>query len=72
MIICLCDGVSDRQIQRAIDDGATTIPEFMSRRIGTGCGSCHGMILQMLRASQAASAAPVASASTSEILSATA
>ena len=42
MLVCHCNGVSDRKIRRAIRDGATT-PGEIARSCGAGstCGGCH-------------------------------
>jgi bacterioferritin-associated ferredoxin len=41
MLLCLCHGVSDRRIRRAVRDGATTVGALArATRAGTGCGSC--------------------------------
>jgi bacterioferritin-associated ferredoxin len=49
MIVCICRRVSDRQIQHAIDDGARSVEEVGAAcRAGTGCGSCHEAIADMI------------------------
>ncbi len=49
MIICVCTGASDRDVRRAVDAGAGSIAELSeSCRAGDGCGSCHGMLREML------------------------
>jgi len=41
MYICLCHGVTDTQIESAIDDGATTMKELTSElKVGSQCGKC--------------------------------
>ena len=41
MYVCLCQGVTDRDIRQTIDEGATTVEEIMyCTRAGTRCGSC--------------------------------
>ena len=41
MIVCLCRGVPDQTVQRAISSGATTV-EALARACGAGtdCGAC--------------------------------
>lgn len=41
MYICICNGVTDREIREAISRGARRL-EDLSRELGvaTGCGSC--------------------------------
>ncbi|MEZ4446748.1 MAG: (2Fe-2S)-binding protein [Polyangiaceae bacterium] len=41
MIVCLCKGVSDRDIARAIDEGASSLADIAAcTGAGTGCGRC--------------------------------
>ena len=41
MYICLCHGVTDTQIESAIDDGATTMKELTNElKVGSQCGKC--------------------------------
>lgn len=48
-MVCLCHGVSDRKVRRAIDDGAATIVEVGERcGAGAGCGGCHPTIDALL------------------------
>jgi bacterioferritin-associated ferredoxin len=60
VIICICRGKSERDIQRAIDDGADSIHDLQRCGIGDQCGSCHDSIRGMLARSIAADAARVA------------
>lgn len=53
MIICLCEGVSDREIALAVKTGATTLEQVaQSCRAGTSCGSCHDQIVKIIEASK--------------------
>jgi len=49
MLVCLCQGVSDKHVRRAIADGATTRRE-VTRACGAGgaCGGCHLTIAEMI------------------------
>lgn len=49
MIICICHGVSDRQIHQAIREGACSLEEI-SRCNGAGsdCGSCIKKLRKMV------------------------
>lgn len=58
MIVCVCRGKSDRDVQKAIDNGATTIRDLQRCGIGTECGSCHNSLRMMLAEAAAAAAAP--------------
>lgn len=56
MVVCLCQGISDRLVRRAIADGATSRRD-VTRACGAGgaCGGCHREIVAMLRQGGAAS-----------------
>ena len=48
-MVCLCRGVSERTVAKAIDRGATTIAEVgMACGAGTGCGVCRATIADMI------------------------
>lgn len=49
MIVCLCHGVSERTLEKVIDDGATSL-KAVERKCGAGgdCGSCHFQIAKMI------------------------
>jgi bacterioferritin-associated ferredoxin len=50
MYVCLCMGVSDREIRRAIRDGACSTPEVMAcTGAGTRCGSCRPSIVELVK-----------------------
>jgi bacterioferritin-associated ferredoxin len=54
MILCLCQGVSERRVQTAIRGGACTRKEVTnSCRAGDGCGGCHGSIRELLAEAKA-------------------
>ena len=41
MILCLCEGVSDRALRDAVRGGACTVSHLARRTgAGTNCGSC--------------------------------
>lgn len=58
MIICICRGASDKQIDRAIDAGAGSLRDLQRCGIGDQCGSCHNALRGMLARAAAASAQP--------------
>jgi len=63
MIVCVCEGVSDREIRASIQQGATSVNELGRRcKVGLDCGRCREMIRGMLgdRAHGRASDAPCA------------
>lgn len=54
VIICICRAKSDRDVLKAIDNGATTIRDLQRCGIGDQCGSCHNSLRAMLAAAGAA------------------
>ncbi|MEN0065095.1 MAG: (2Fe-2S)-binding protein [Myxococcota bacterium] len=41
MILCLCEGTSDRQLREAVRDGCDTVRALAKRTgAGTHCGQC--------------------------------
>lgn len=48
MIVCLCNGKSDRDIRNAIDDGATCLGQLEQCGIGGQCGGCEDMLETMI------------------------
>ena len=57
MIVCICRGVSDKQVLRAIDNGAATLRDLQRCGIGDECGSCHNSLRAMLASAAAERAA---------------
>ena len=57
MIICICRGKNERDIARAIDNGASTVFDLQRCGIGDQCGSCHNTLRMMLAEANAAAAA---------------
>jgi bacterioferritin-associated ferredoxin len=53
MYVCSCRATTDREVARAIDDGATTIDEI-SRACGAGdgCGGCWPTLQHLLDESE--------------------
>jgi len=49
MIVCVCEGVSDREITANIQAGASSLNELGRRcQAGLDCGRCREMIRGML------------------------
>ena len=49
MIVCICHGINERQIEKALDNGATTIESLSAELgIGTCCGCCRETCTQMI------------------------
>lgn len=55
MIICICRGKSDREINKLIDAGASSLRDLQRCGIGDQCGSCHNALRGMLVRAAAAS-----------------
>ena len=42
MYVCICNAVTEREIARAIEQGARTLEQLAeSLGVGTGCGKCR-------------------------------
>jgi bacterioferritin-associated ferredoxin len=65
MIVCVCAGVSERQLEAVVAGGATTLKEVGRRcGAGTGCGACRSLVRDVLRRAHAdAATAPMRTAS---------
>lgn len=48
VIICICRGKSERDIEKAIEHGATSLRDLQRCGIGDQCGSCHVSLREML------------------------
>lgn len=59
MIVCLCEGVNEREVRRTIRGGARTVRE-VSRQCGagTGCGMCKLHVRELLRERERDSGTP--------------
>lgn len=56
MYVCLCRGVTDKEIRETIAEGASSLEEVMHcTGAGTCCGSCQPQIEEMLEEAQLAS-----------------
>ena len=49
MVVCVCAGLNERQVEAALDSGATTLDQI-GERCGAGldCGGCHDTLEEML------------------------
>lgn len=55
MIICSCEGISDREVKSAIRCGATSVEKLCSSLgTGLGCGGCADSIKKLLKANKQA------------------
>jgi bacterioferritin-associated ferredoxin len=49
MIVCVCEGVSDREVAQAIEEGAASVKAIRQAcGAGRGCGQCRQMLRSML------------------------
>lgn len=61
MYVCLCNGVTDRDIRQAAESGCRTMSELTMRTgAGANCGSCIEMASQVLHEAHATLPLPVA------------
>ncbi len=52
MIVCVCEGISERTVRESISTGANTLKGVgRSCGAGTDCGMCRARIRQLLRES---------------------
>lgn len=50
MIVCVCHGISDKNVRSLIDEGAATVRDISARcGAGTDCGACVRDLRQMTR-----------------------
>jgi len=49
MYVCICNGVTERQVREAAEAGCTSVSE-LTMRTGAGacCGSCTGLAAEIL------------------------
>jgi bacterioferritin-associated ferredoxin len=49
MFVCVCNGITDRQIEAAIDAGATSLEDLTTALgVASGCGTCAAFTRQLL------------------------
>lgn len=53
MYVCLCKGITERQVQQAIDDGADYKALREDLGVASDCGQCGNTCKEMVKASQA-------------------
>lgn len=55
MVVCLCQGVAEKDVREAIADGATTRKKVTRAcGAGAGCGGCHQSIREIIDEHRAA------------------
>lgn len=51
MYVCMCEAVTDHDIRKAVEDGASSVAEVMAcTRAGTRCGACRHEIAEIVDA----------------------
>jgi bacterioferritin-associated ferredoxin len=59
MIVCLCKGVSDRDVARAIEEGADSVEAITGcTGAGSGCGRCRAGLAKAVDMAHGRSAKP--------------
>ena len=49
MYVCVCRGVTDKQIQRELDNGAASLAEIQERLdVATCCGQCKDFTQELI------------------------
>jgi bacterioferritin-associated ferredoxin len=49
MYVCICHGITDRQVRQAVDDGANSMRQLREQMpIGSCCGRCLGTAKEIL------------------------
>lgn len=60
MYVCVCNGITDRQIREVAAAGCRSVAELTMRTgAGAGCGSCLELAAQLLEEAHPANALPV-------------
>ena len=72
MIVCICRGKSDREVNRAIANGASSLRDLQRCGIGDECGSCHNSLRAMFAASAAEVAPPCPACTGTDLVTAVA
>jgi bacterioferritin-associated ferredoxin len=58
MFVCVCNGITERQIREAVSDGACSLDELGARLgVASGCGTCVDFARQVLHETLQSSAA---------------
>jgi bacterioferritin-associated ferredoxin len=58
VIICICRGKSDRDVTKAIANGASSVRDLQRCGMGDQCGSCVNSLRTMIAQSAAMASAP--------------
>ncbi|MFT3897815.1 MAG: (2Fe-2S)-binding protein [Thermomonas sp.] len=62
MYVCVCNGITDRQVREVAAAGCRSVSELTMRTgAGAGCGSCLDLAAQILDEAQSANVLPILS-----------
>lgn len=60
MYVCICHGVTDKDIRQAADAGCASLTELTMRTgLGSGCGTCSEMAGELLAEARAVHVFPL-------------
>jgi bacterioferritin-associated ferredoxin len=49
MFVCICNGITERQIREAVSEGVCSLDELGARLgVASGCGTCQDFARQVL------------------------
>lgn len=49
MFVCVCNGITERQVREAIDQGADSLPALTAcLGVASGCGTCAEYTVRLL------------------------
>ncbi len=58
MFICVCNGITESQVRRAIEDGACTVHDLRAcLGVAAGCGSCADFAASLISQAQPSASA---------------
>ncbi len=56
MVVCVCRGVTDREVRQAVDKGAVCLSQLEAKCIGDRCGMCVNSLRGLIAEQTAGSA----------------
>lgn len=60
MYVCLCYGITERQIREAAEAGCRSVAELTMRTgAGANCGSCLGLAAELIEQTHASKVVPL-------------
>ncbi len=53
MFVCVCNGITERQVREAIDQGATSLQDLTAcLGVASGCGTCASFTTRLIEQSR--------------------